>query len=186
MRTSSLFSQLVLCIDLLFHSPKDFLYSFKYSNEKRIVMKPYNPLTKKMGDAIVKEIEKKCPEAKVYFFGSTNLGILGVDDIDLWITAPVSKFGAIRQKLEPLLGKPSKRRVNRLEWERIQDGRHIEVVLVKPTSGVFAMQKKLFVSLRDDKKLLNEYVRIKKSLHAVSARQYHWTRMRFFNKIVAS
>jgi len=172
-------------LSLLWHSPKDYLYSFSYPTNKRIVLKSFDPQILNVVEKLHQEIETAIPELKVHFLGSASLGIDGVGDIDLTITTHEKKLTQFTHQLNQLFHvRPSKQRLQYIEWKFKRDGYPIEISFTHDTSPLYKRQTTVFSLLKNNPAILAEYKRLKESLNHSSIRNYHQQRMDFFNRIL--
>ncbi len=170
---------------LFLESPKAYLYTFTFSKEIKIHIKPYNPKLHKIGEHLVKKIKKAAPDLKIYFIGAANLGIVqGYGDIDLLIQCQYKKFERYLPKLVALFGKPKTKRQKYVEWQIKWRNRYdIDLALADPSCYIFQEPIKSFQILKNNKKILGEYEIIKKNSNGVSLREYKRRKLEFFYRI---
>lgn len=169
---------------LLINSPREYLYSFTYFYTKKIKIDKYDVKTTELGNMFVKKINKLLPNLKVNFFGSAALKIDGQKDVDLFVECAPSKFDECLPSMISIFGPKFKRRPFFIEWNIYYKGVFIECLLIDPKSSMFKMQKRTFVTLKNNKSYLDEYVRIKRNSNNSSYGEYQRTRMEFFNRIL--
>lgn len=173
-----------LCFRLLLTAPREFLYSFTYSATKKTKLHTFDPDTKRMGVSIVRELKRLLPESSVRFFGSANLEIDGMNDIDIFVATPLKSFAQTTTILKEKYGNPTKVRPFRLEWIKRIDGYPVEIILLTSHDAQFQDQVVIYEALESDRKLLAEYVALKESLVGESERTYHRNRILFFEAIL--
>jgi len=173
-------------INLLLHSSKDYIYSFKYSDKESIKINPYDPKSSIIANNLMNEINKVCPLLKLYLIGSVGLRIEGRGDIDIYATAPLDKFKEAILKIATVFGKPVKIRKNQAEWKFKYNCFSVEIVLTNPQDKSFLKQIRLFNLLKNNKLYLREYRNLKNGLNNRSEKEYIRKRMEFFNRILSS
>ncbi len=169
---------------LLLINPKDFLYSYKYSTKKYVEIYPYNPDSLTNAKKLIKQLKNKCPFLRLYLIGSVGLGIDGMGDIDLYITAPRSKFEITQSTVTEMFGTPSKKRSVFVEWNFKYNKIDVELKLTDPQDSQFKRQITLF-NLLKKKNNLKEYIKLKKDLGNCSEREYIRSKMDFFERLLA-
>jgi len=169
---------------LLIQSPKEYLYSFKYSKKNIITMQAFDPKSYDIAEKLKNEIIKRCPSIKLYLIGATGLKIDGRGDIDFFATIPNSGFKEAISQISGIFGNTSKKKMDGYEWNVIYHGYPVELVLTKPENKQFRSQVKLFKILKSNKIYLNRYRMLKRNSIGVSEREYTRRRMEYFNKIL--
>lgn len=169
---------------LLLDNPRDYLYTFTYSNVKKVNIYPYNHKVNKLGHSLTEKIHAKFPELSVYFLGSAKLGILGQRDIDLMASCQYKNFDTYLPYLTFLFGKPDKRRKKFVEWHFRKNRCDIELLLIDPSSHMFQSPLKIYELLNNNKRYLQEYIKIKQMSDGIPIREYNRKRMEFFNRIL--
>jgi len=170
-------------IQLLFDSPRDFIFSHFYSETEKVYLKKYNPKAKIAAENLILKLKKITPETKVYLVGSTGLEIDGTGDIDIFATTK-ENLHKIAKKYLPLIGKPSKIRLDFIRWDFLYMGAPVELFLNHPDNKHFQEQLKLYKLLKENPKHLKEYNELKKKINGTSVKEYIRERMSFFNKLI--
>jgi len=172
-------------ITLFLQTPKDYLYSFKYSSKKKAIkINPFNPATYQRAEELMDEIKSLCPILNLYLIGSTGLQIEGMGDIDLYATATISEFEKVSEMISREFCEPSKVRKTFMEWKFDYKGVPVELNLRSPGDKYFQMQIFLFNLLKDNQVYLKEYRKLKRKMHEASRKEYTRNRMEFFNRIL--
>ena len=142
---------------------------------------PWDPKAAKFAKNLIKKIEKDSG-LEVFWVGSLALGILGKNDIDLYIFAEPEDFEKHLPKLAQSLGKPTHKLQERILWRIIKDGYKIDASLLSKNS--LDVKNDIFFtrSLENNPALLNEYVSLK--IPGLSAREYYRLKNEFYNRIV--
>ena len=162
----------------------DYLYSFFLSSEEKIFLKPYNPKLKKIAFDLVDKIHTFEPNLKINIIGSTAFEIDGQYDIDLIAESKTSNFDRYLPSLIKIFGKRYKRRRHFIEWLMNTDGCAVELCLMDPASHKFKKRMLIYNLIKDNKKLIEEYKKLKLSLNGCSLKTYEQERQKFFLKIV--
>lgn len=171
-------------VSLLLKSPVEYLYSFTYSTNKKVHIRPFNPRVGKTGEKLIANIRKVYPDLKTYFIGSAALGIPGQRDIDIMASCQRNDFDKYLDGLVLILGKPQKTRRTFIEWHLKKNNCTIDFLLIDTRNKSMFLNPLIeFDILKKDKKRLDEYIRLKKELNGFSEREYIKRRMEFFNRI---
>lgn len=169
---------------LFLKTPKAYLFSFTFSSQKKIEVKPYDPEVTSAGKELVAKIQSLLPNLKVHFVGAASLGIAqGDGDIDLLIESPHQDFDTYLPKLTSLLGEPDKKREKFIEWHTIWKGYQIELALSDPSSPIIQEPLAGYALLKNNPKYLKEYEQIKISSNGLSEREYKKRKLEFFNRV---
>lgn len=169
----------------LFHqNPREYIYLFTYPQNRRVSIESYDPQVTKVGKFLVRKINKLYPELKVHFIGSAVLGIAGQRDIDLYAECFPRNFGRYIPGLISLFGPPTKIRRKFIQWRLMKNGCLVELLLIDPSTDMFNLPLKTFELMKNNKKILQEYKKIKGLSSGLSVREYHKKRLQFFNKIL--
>lgn len=179
-RIDTLLASLSRDLYLLVTCPIEYLYSFTYSKEQVATIKPFDPITHRTGNELVKQIQQAEPKLKVYFVGSAALGIAGMKDIDLILATKKQNFTAFTPKLSKLLGKPEKEKEQFIEWKLQKNGCKVEVILLDPTSRMFRLQMEVHHKLMKSKPLREAYNHLKITANGVSVREYQRRKVTFY------
>lgn len=182
----SFFKKIFRDLKLFFQSPKDFLYSYKYSNKKFVEIYPFDPDSLTSAKGLMEKIKKECPDLHIYLIGSVGLGIDGRGDVDLYAATQLKKIPGVSEKISKLFGEPVKTRNTFIEWNFRHNGTEVELVLTDPNNEQFKKQIELFNLLKRNKKFLNEYKELKSRLKKYPEREYVRKRMEFFNRILST
>jgi hypothetical protein len=171
-------------IMLLIKSPKEYLYSFSYSNVNKKTIKPFNQKCYQTGYNLTRIIRKKLSSCKVHFVGSTSLKIPGSGDIDILIESPSKEFKKYLSKLITLFGKPKKSRVFFHEWKFYKNKYLVELSLIDPNCHEFKVRMKIYNTLKNDRIKLALYKKLLTNLNGETEREYDRNRQIFFNELL--
>ena len=162
---------------------KDYLETIPDIRVARVA--PFNPATQKVAYKIISEIQSLLPALKIAYIGSSKLGVAGENDIDLNILAG-NDFQGVIPVLTKLLGEPKKVKLEKkiIQWEFIRDDFPVEVfltdVITQSLQEQFAVEK----ILENDKKLLQEFEKIKIQANGLPWKEYQKRKYEFWNKIL--
>ncbi len=176
-------TSLIRDIRLLIKSPRDYLYSFSYPGNKKVIIKPFDPGVTRVVQKITADLKILCPGLRVHFIGSSGLKIAGANDIDLYLSCSLTEFSFYLKKLQGYFGPCKKFRGNIVEWEIVISGFPVDVVLIDLHNRRLRNQLALYNLLKTDRKLKQQYVKLKLGLNGASQREYIRSRMDFFNRI---
>lgn len=156
------------------------------SNDKIVVMKPWNPKTREVAQKLIARIKAADIELEILYMGASALGVAGINDIDIAILCPAKDFTRHLPKLEPILGKPSKISQKNVWWEDglVIEGYLVEVYMTDPNSPALQEHFKIFEILKDDDKLRTEYQRIKENANGLLYREYQKRKYEFYNRVL--
>jgi len=169
---------------VLWSRPKDYLYSFRYSDKKTVQQKPFDPKAKKAAEELIEKIKQVCPELDTYLIGSLGFEILGQNDIDLYLIGVPSRRVVNEKKIEAIAGCAGRKSKDQTGWKFEYRGYPAEVILTGHNNRHFKEQLFLFEKIKHNKVLLEAYRALKKSLDGKSQREYTVERMIFFNRII--
>jgi len=155
-------------------------YLKKIPASKRVIIKPFDPKSKKVGQTINAKIKKALPKSKILFMGATALGIAGQNDIDIYVLSERKDFDKYLTTLENFFGKPKNIHRTFIEWGFKEDGYSVELYLTEPPKR----QIKVFQILKSDEKLLKEYEDLKLKFDGKSFRDYQKVKYEFYNRIL--
>lgn len=170
-------------VELLLRSPREYLYSYTYPKTETITILPYDAQVTRIGEEFKEEINRRLPDLQVYFAGSAALRIAGRRDIDLFAAGSGKQFHYYANELKKILGKPEKVRRHFIEWQVRRNGCVIEFLLSDPRRKQFQEPLSAYALLKKNKRLREEYERMKLASNGLSLREYTKRRMSFFNKI---
>lgn len=168
---------------LFYQDPRAYLYLFVYPKDKKVKIEAYDSEVVDAEKALIGQITKLYPDLTIHFVGSAALGIAGQKDIDLFAECLPQAFDKYLPGLITLFGQPAKRRERFVQWDVTKKGYKIELFLADPSTAIFYKPIKNFKTLRKNKKLLEEYRRIKEESNGLSVRNYEKRKLIFFNKL---
>ena len=146
---------------------------------------PFNPASKKVAEDIIKEIESALPSLKVTYLGSSKLGIVGENDIDLNILAGDNYEKAI-PVLTKLFGEPAKVKPEKkiIQWQFAKNGFPVEVHFTDALTPSLREQMETQSILENDEKLLKEYEQLKIQASGLPFKEYQKRKYEFWNRIL--
>ena len=168
---------------LLWKTPREYLYSFTYPTDKYVNIMPYDPAVTRTGEKLISKIHALYPDLKVHFIGSSVLGISGQKDIDLIIESPPKDFHLYISGLISILGEPTKRRRNLIEWGTKVGGCTIDVLMLDHSNPIGRKTIKTYERIKKNKLFLQQYEKLKLDSDGISLREYKRRRLQFFNVV---
>jgi hypothetical protein len=169
---------------LLVTCPREFIYTFFYSPEKKVKIYSYSPKLRKFGMELIERIAGNFPELKIHFVGSVALGLSGVKDVDIVVECSPLHFTDYIKYMTEFLGKPKKITPNFIEWQCIRKDFQIEVLFIDPSCRLFKLEMEAFTKLKKSKRYLAAYERMKQEANGISYREYQRRKLAFFHNVV--
>jgi hypothetical protein len=160
---------------------KDLLLSFWNSKNEIVLVEKFSPGLYRRGLFWLDNLKMMLPNLKVYFVGSCALKIAGGKDLDYIIECR----GNMQEKteyLESLLGDAKTKNSTKTEWQLSDNGVNIDILMLYKKDRLFKVMMGTFYTIKNNKKLLTEYAKLKSDLNGKSRREYERRRMFFFNK----
>jgi len=167
---------------MLTQDEKKFLKTILSDQKVRII--PFNEKAIKIGKQIIAKVKKVIPELDVRHMGASGLRISGQPDLDIYALADSKDFERYFPSLVKIFGKPKNSRPHSIAWEFSQEGYHVEFYLTDPKSPSMKRQITVFEILRNNKKLVKEYERLKSSMNGKSYRDYQKRKYEFYHRIL--
>jgi len=155
-------------------------YLVKINPNKRVSVKRFDPKAKEIGELIISKLKEKFSTLKILFMGATALGIVGQNDIDIYVLANPKDFAIYSPILKELFGKPGHIHKTFIEWSFTKNDYPVELYLTKPPKK----QIKVFEILKSNTKLLKEYESLKLKFDGKSFRDYQKAKYEFYHKIL--
>ena len=146
-------------------------------------IEPWDPSAAEFAKNLITELEQ-ATGLETFWGGSLALGILGQNDVDLFLFSEPENFHTHLPEITSILGEPKYKLSDRILWRTTKDSYRIDACLgSKNAEGV---QSDIFFSnsLKNDDALLQEYIALKEN--GLSAREYYKRKNEFYNRIVAS
>jgi hypothetical protein len=146
---------------------------------------PFDPAVRTIAQEIISEVAKIFPIGKVFYLGSSKLGIAGENDIDLTVLGG-SNFENSMRDLTQLYGNPTRenRKDKIVKWEFIRNGFPVELHLIDVVTPNFQEQIDTQEILENNKDLLLEYEQLKLKANGLPWREYLRVKYEFWNKIL--
>jgi hypothetical protein len=173
-------------IILFFVNLKDYVYSFRDSTEVKIKIRPYEPEIGQKAQEWLTKIRNISPEPEkieLNFIGSASFGLNGQGDIDIIGKCDPVDLKILTIKISKLIANTYNEGSEFSEW-RFKDKYIINFFLASPNSRLYRGYLDLYLALKNDNKLQNEYQKIKNASNGLSIRDYNRIRKPFFNKAV--
>jgi hypothetical protein len=165
---------------LLIRAPKEFIYSFTYSNNKFVRVIPFDPVNRYLANQLIIKIKNVYPGLSVHLLSSVALGIAGQNDIDIFIECNKEKLKDYLKGLIGVLGSPKKIRANFIEWAFTIKNSEVQVLLIDPKNPLLEKVLKTFGFLKQNKEILKAYEKLKIDSNGVSEREYARRKLEFF------
>ena len=133
----------------------------------------FDPASQITAQEIITEIKTDCPTAKVFYIGSSKLGIAGENDIDLTIIAGNS-FDNCGQAFVKRFGKPKhqNRKNHSTTWEFTRNTFPVELHLSNSIDAGFQEQLDTQEILEHDKELCLQYEQLKLRYDGLPWKEY--------------
>jgi len=177
------FSLISACRRLIWHQPKDFLFSVLFTPFDPIAIEPYNPQAARAGRRLQARL-KKITGLPVHFFGSVALGIPGRGDLDISVVCPSGRFAQIESLLTGFFGPPAHTQPQLTKWEITYSRLPVDLNLVEAKSREFKGQLEIFSLLRTHPHILKQYAALKYTFNHLTHWEYEIRRKDFFNRIL--
>jgi hypothetical protein len=153
-------------------------------DDKRMVVKPFNPKGFEIADEVISSIQSAEPGLEVLLLGSLSLKISGQEDID--ISAFCKKDDQVNHidSFKKLFGEPTRIGKNSTAWDFEKEGFSVSVWLTDPTAQTTIDQVKVFNILKNDSALRDKYQKIKEEAQDLPYKQYQIKKYEFYNRII--
>lgn len=151
---------------------------------KKVKITPLNQRAEEIVQKIIGKVKKALPDLEIRHMGASGLGISGQPDLDIYALANTRDFGKYLPSLKRIFGKPKSSRIDSIAWEFEKEGYQIEFYLTNPDSPTMKKQIAVFEILRNDKKLLKEYEKLKAQMNGQSCREYQRKKYEFYHRIL--
>ena len=145
---------------------------------------PFSSRATELADKIIQKVKGVCPRLKVVHMGASGLGISGQRDLDIYSLSSPQNFSQYLPKLIKLFGKPQSQKKDSIAWEFKQDGYQVEFYLTNPKSSSMKRQIAVFKVLKDNKKVLKQYERLKEGMDGKSFRDYQRKKYEFYHRML--
>ncbi len=167
-------------IVLLWNMPIEYLYSFTYSTQKQIKIEPYDPEVTKTGQTMIDQIHAQYPSLKIHFLGSAALKIAGQRDLDLIAECKPHEIDSYLPGITRVIGEPTKRRKNFVEWQFKRGTCKGELLLIDPENPIARKTLDVFYLMAKNKHLIKLYEELKIAANGTTVREYKRRRLAFF------
>src|SRR3989344_500879 len=164
---------------MLTRDEKDFLK--KIPADKIVRIYPFNGKVFKTAENIIQSIKEIYPNLEAKHMGASALGISGQNDLDIYAFSDPKDFGNYVPGLVKLFGEPLHKHETFIEWKFSKDGFDIELYLTSSDSPSMKRQIAVFEILKNDKKMLKEYEKLKYSMSGKPFRDYQRKKYEFYN-----
>lgn len=165
------------------NSTKNKLYVFTYSSKHKIKIYEYDQCSKGIAENIISKIKNKFPFLKIHFIGSSALGIAGCRDIDIFIESDPADFIKFSGFFEKEFGKPVNFKNYFIEWNFLDNGWEVDILLIDPSSEKFKYQVGIVSFLAENNNFLSKYERLKWKMNGMSEMRYEYEKNKFFSKV---
>lgn len=144
-------------------------------------IKAWDPDASRFAKKLIKQINQDSG-LEIFWCGSLAMGILGQNDIDLYIFAEPKDFELHLPEIIKSLGKPTYILDEKILWRIVKNGYKIDASLLSKDSNEVKHDLFFTKSLKSDPALLQEYISLKNP--GLSAREYYKLKNEFYNRIV--
>lgn len=167
-------------------TPKQQKWLEHLSNEKKIIISPYDPTCEEKFQSIKQIIHKHLGQTiRVEHHGASSLGILGQDEIDVYVPVDPSDFNLFIPKMEKIFGE--KRSIYPMERVRFSteiEGKKIDLFLINEKSEGWLSGLKFENYLKKHPTDLEKYRKLKEQGNGLSVRKYYTIKNEFINSIL--
>ena len=155
------------------------------SDDKIAHVVAFDPATQTTAHEIISELESVLPSVKIYYIGSSKLGIAGENDIDLTVLGG-DDFEKDIAVIEGIYGEPVKKNLQTkyVKWEFVRNNFPVELHLGDVITPNFQEQLDSQEILEKNQDLRSEYERIKLGCDGLSWKEYLTRKYEFWNKIL--
>jgi hypothetical protein len=164
-------------------APDEEKYLSKIPADQKVDFFPYDSKTPEIAGEFIYKIKNAILDAKVSFIGASALEISGQGDIDITILTSPNKYADYLPKLKKIFGEP-KPGMSVIEWNFISHNHEVSIYMDDPEKDSVKQQIKTFNILKNDKKLLAEYEKLKAGASGFSLREYQRVKYNFYHKIL--
>ena len=171
---------------LLVMYPKNYIFSYTYSNTKKVLIQEYNPKAKEIALYFMNTLKKTLPELQVEYIGSSSFGIAGEPEIDLYVKANSTAFPKYVPLLNKILGRPSRIGKTLVQWFFTYKDYKMDIALIDPSSHQYKEEMKIIEVFRQNKEILHEYDKLKHSAIGKTIRHYQQKKLAFFDWVMNS
>ncbi len=156
------------------------------SDKTKIKILPFDPTSEEKFQKIKALIQSRLgKEIPVRHRGSSNLGISGQDEIDVYIPIDPEVFDYLIPPLTKLFGEPkSHYPLERARFKTFEDKKHIDIFLINKKCTDWLNSVKFESHLKTNPKTLVKYEKLKKSCNDLSTREYYKIKTEFINEIL--
>jgi GrpB-like predicted nucleotidyltransferase (UPF0157 family) len=145
---------------------------------------PFDPATQTTAKEIIAEVNSTAPLAKIFYIGSSKLGIAGENDIDITVLGE-NNFDKYLKAFEQRYGEPVHKNIETkyVKWEFIRNGFPVELHLEDFMKAGLQEQIHTQEILENDPDLRMQYEQMKLEANGLSRREYLRRKYEFWNKI---
>jgi GrpB-like predicted nucleotidyltransferase (UPF0157 family) len=146
---------------------------------------PFDPATQATAAEITDEIQSVLPGAKIFYIGSSKLGIAGENDIDMTVLGEAD-FDDYFKVLQKFYGVPEHVNLknNYVKWEFVRNGFPVELHLNAFMTPNFQEQIDTQKILEENENLRLEYEQIKLACNGLPWKEYLIKKYEFWNMVL--
>lgn len=159
-------------------------YLSKIPKDKMVLIKPYNKRIKEIAGEINRKISSAVPGLEIRHMGASALEISGQGDIDIYIFCHPKDFDKYIPSFVSVFGEPKSKKYDSIAWKLSKERYEVEIYLTDPSSKPMQRQIAIFEVLKNDKKLLDKYKKIKEELNGKSFIEYQKRKYEFYHQIL--
>lgn len=158
------------------------------SDDDEVEIFPYDKRSKEIFKRVKEKIKTSLgDETRVKERGSTNLGIAGQNEIDIYIPIPPDAFYSKRlvPELTKIYGSPKSIHKTRIRFQFIDNGKKIDIFLIDEESAEWINGVKFENYLKTHQEALEEYKKLKHDCNGLSTRRFYEKKVAFINDILS-
>ncbi|MHB1316515.1 MAG: GrpB family protein [Minisyncoccota bacterium] len=149
-----------------------------------VIIKPFDPQIRIIAENIIGTLRKNLPDLEIFFGGAAALEIAGQNDIDINILATVEEYDIYSPIINSIFGEPYRRGSSSITWKFVISDFDVDLHLANKNSPIIQEQIKVFSILSQNKKLKEEYERVKLPYGPIDYKEYMRKKYTFFNKVL--
>ncbi len=158
-------------------------YLLKIPEDKIAHIYPYDSKVKTVVAFLKSKLKAAGIENDFLWIGASALGIAGQNDIDFHILSRSDEWQSLAQKVSSVFGERVKG-ISIFKWDLKIDGFEVELYLSDPESRGMSVQIEVYNILKNNRKLLEGYEKLKIESDGILFREYMRKKYEFFHRIL--